>query len=156
MISQDQERKLSDEYRDKLDAGEAVVELADKVKYDYDVDWTPYLNADLWQEVDTGIDAAELKQLGERITDVPADMKLQPQVNKLMLDRKKMVSGEQALDWGCAETLAYASLLVNNHDVRISGQDCQRGTFAHRHAVLHDMNSEKNLYAFGSLKRATS
>ncbi len=152
VISQDQERKLSDEYRDKLDAGEAVVELADKVKYDYDVDWTPYLNADLWQEVDTGIDAAELKQLGERITDVPADMKLQPQVNKLMLDRKKMVSGEQALDWGCAETLAYASLLVNNHDVRISGQDCQRGTFAHRHAVLHDMNSEKTYMPLAYLK----
>jgi 2-oxoglutarate dehydrogenase E1 component len=64
-------------------------------------------------------------------------------VEKLLEARRKMGRAELSLDWGMAENLAYASLVATGHPVRMSGQDCGRGTFAHRHAVLHDQNREK-------------
>jgi 2-oxoglutarate dehydrogenase E1 component len=74
---------------------------------------------------------------------VPAGFKLHPSVERVMHARREMAHGKQMLDWGMAENLAYASLLVSGYGVRLSGQDCGRGTFAHRHAVLHDQNRER-------------
>jgi 2-oxoglutarate dehydrogenase E1 component len=68
---------------------------------------------------------------------------LHPRVLQIIVNRKKMLAGEQPLDWGCAETLAYAALIEDGFSVRISGQDSGRGTFFHRHAVLHDQNSDR-------------
>ena len=81
-----------------------------------------------------------LQFLAERLTDIPADITLHPRVEKIMADRRAMGRGELALDWGMAENLAYATLLTEGYPVRLSGQDCGRGTFFHRHAVLHDQN----------------
>jgi 2-oxoglutarate dehydrogenase E1 component len=84
--------------------------------------------------------SAQLRTLAERITQVPAGYALHPLVRKLLDARREMAAGTRALDWGMAEHLAFATLLVRGTDVRLSGQDSERGTFGHRHAVLHDQD----------------
>jgi 2-oxoglutarate dehydrogenase E1 component len=72
---------------------------------------------------------------------VPAGFKLHPRVEQVYANRRKMLAGELAFDWGCAETLAYAAILEDGHAVRLTGQDSGRGTFFHRHAVLHHQDN---------------
>jgi 2-oxoglutarate dehydrogenase E1 component len=81
-----------------------------------------------------------LRALGEKFSSVPAGFKPHPRVAKILDDRRQMCAGELPLDWGCAETLAYATLLTEGYRVRLSGQDSARGTFSHRHAVLHNQD----------------
>jgi 2-oxoglutarate dehydrogenase E1 component len=92
--------------------------------------------------VETGVALPILKQLATRLTDIPEDFKLHQRVEKVIADRRLMGNGELPLDWGMAESLAYASLLKEGYPVRLSGQDSGRGTFFHRHAVLHDQIAE--------------
>ncbi len=92
---------------------------------------------------DTGVPLAELKRLSERITKIPERFKLHPLVEKVVNDRARMGRGEQPLDWGMGEHLAFASLVAGGYPIRITGQDSGRATFSHRHAVLHDQNREK-------------
>src|SRR6202008_4269231 len=84
----------------------------------------------------------ELRRLAEPLTSVPAGFKVHPTVVRVLEARKQMAAGKAPVDWGMAETLAYATLLSNGYDVRLSGQDSGRGTFAHRHAVWHDQDRE--------------
>ena len=86
---------------------------------------------------------AELKRWATSLTTVPAGFKLHPRVEKIIADRRQMAQGKLPLDWGMAENLAYAALLKDGYGVRLSGQDSGRGTFFHRHAVLHDQNRER-------------
>lgn len=92
---------------------------------------------------ETGVPLAELKRLSEKITKVPELFKLHPLVEKVVNDRARMGRGELPLDWGMGEHLAFASLVAGGYPIRITGQDSGRGTFSHRHAVLHDQNREK-------------
>jgi 2-oxoglutarate dehydrogenase E1 component len=112
-------------------------------KSQYAVDWSPFLNRKWTDHSDTGVPLAELKRLGERITTIPSTFKLHPLVEKVVADRRSMAEGKQPLDWGMAEHLAFASLVASGYAVRITGQDSGRGTFTHRHSVLHDQNREK-------------
>ena len=107
------------------------------------VDWHPFLNQPWTSAADTRVPLGELQRLAQRLTDVPANFKLHPRVDKIIADRRGMGEGRQPLDWGMAENLAYASLLESGYAVRLSGQDMGRGTFFHRHAVLHDQNRER-------------
>ncbi len=92
---------------------------------------------------ETGVPLAELKRISERITKVPDQFKLHPLVEKVINDRARMGRGEQSLDWGMGEHLAFGSLVTGGYPIRITGQDSGRATFSHRHAVLHDQNREK-------------
>jgi 2-oxoglutarate dehydrogenase E1 component len=105
------------------------------------VDWRPYLGHDMGMPCDTTIHIERLKQLAAKIVALPENFSVNRQVAKVLEDRTKMGRGEQPLDWGCAELLAYASLVDDNYKVRLTGQDVGRGTFSHRHAVLHDQNT---------------
>ncbi|MEP7070623.1 MAG: 2-oxoglutarate dehydrogenase E1 component, partial [Usitatibacter sp.] len=107
------------------------------------IDWAPYIGVDWRQAAETAVALPRLKELAKRLTDIPANFKLHPSVERLLAARREMGEGRQLLDWGMAENLAYASLVEEGHPVRLSGQDAGRGTFAHRHAVLHDQNREK-------------
>jgi 2-oxoglutarate dehydrogenase E1 component len=109
----------------------------------YAVDWTPFLGAKWTDAADTSVPLKELEHLGTRLTTVPEGFKLHPSVERVVQARREMARGRQMLDWGMAENMAYASLLVSGYGVRLSGQDSGRGTFAHRHAVFHDQNREK-------------
>src|SRR5690606_23654423 len=79
----------------------------------------------------------------ERITTVPENFTVHSLVNKLLNDRRAMARGEMNVDWGMGEHLAFATLVANGYPIRITGQDSGRGTFTHRHAVLHDQNRER-------------
>ncbi|MCF0253957.1 MAG: 2-oxoglutarate dehydrogenase E1 component [Duodenibacillus sp.] len=107
------------------------------------IDWSPLTGHPLTDEADTRVPLARLRQLGEAITAVPASFALHPLVARVIADRKQMLEGKLAADWGLAEHLAFASLVAAHYPVRISGEDCGRGTFSHRHAVLHDQNRDK-------------
>jgi len=107
------------------------------------VDWAPYIGIDWRHEAVTAVAAPKLRQLAERLTTVPENFKVHPSVERILATRREMGEGKVALDWGMAENLAYASLVDTGNPVRLSGQDCGRGTFAHRHAVIHDQNREK-------------
>ena len=86
---------------------------------------------------------AELKRLAERITTVPAGFKVHPLVEKVIADRRAMGEGKVPLDWGMGEHMAFASLVASGYPVRITGQDSGRGTFTHRHSVLHNQQRER-------------
>ncbi len=103
----------------------------------------PYVGGadDQVSEIETGVDLALLQRLGKLLTTPPPDFKVHPKINKLLGVRQQMYSDEQPLDWGAAETLAYATLVEEQVPVRLCGQDSQRGTFSHRHSVLHDMET---------------
>ncbi len=130
---------MIEQYRDGLDQGKPQARAAlGLIGNKYTVDWSEYLGADWSEPVKTGIDLPRLRALGQAITTYPSDWQLHPRVLAIMQSREKMVAGDLELDWGCAENLAYASLLQEGYPVRLTGQDSGRGTFFHRHAVLHD------------------
>ncbi len=130
--------------RTALDAGKGTnPKILYGLKPALAIDWAPYIGVDWRQSADTTVPPAKLKQLAQRLTDIPANFKLHPSVERLLAARREMGEGKALLDWGMAENLAYASLVDEGHPVRLSGQDAGRGTFAHRHAVLHDQNREK-------------
>ena len=99
--------------------------------------------ADWTESYEAHVPLKTLKALSKRLAQIPEGFKLHPRVERVVADRKAMGEGKLPLDWGMGETLAYATLLNDGYGVRISGQDVGRGTFAHRHAVLHDQNREK-------------
>jgi 2-oxoglutarate dehydrogenase E1 component len=144
VIAAEQPDAMIKKYRDALDAGQHTVNpVLSNFKSKFAVDWAPFLNSKWTDAADTHVPLTELQRLAEPLTSVPAGFKLHPTVARVLEARKQMAEGKQAVDWGMAETLAYASLLSNGYDVRLSGQDSGRGTFAHRHAVLHDQDRER-------------
>jgi len=109
----------------------------------FEIDWSKY-NSRKWNEHDdTRLPIETLRSLGERITTIPDNFKLHPAVQRIVDSRRQMAQGKLPLDWGMAEHLAFATLLNEGYAIRLSGQDSGRGTFFHRHAVLHDQNREK-------------
>ena len=135
---------MADRYREGLDQGKPLARAAlGMIGNQYTVDWTGYAETDWTETVGTGVELARLKSLGERLGSLPAQLKMHPRVAHVINNRNRMFAGELALDWGAAETLAYASLVEDGFSVRLSGQDSGRGTFFHRHAVLHDQGSPR-------------
>jgi 2-oxoglutarate dehydrogenase E1 component len=129
---------LVEEYRAGLDEARPQARASlGMIGNKYTVDWSPYLEIDWAAKPRTGLAPKRLAALGARITAVPEGFTLHPRVQQVVTNRQKMLAGELPLDWGCAETLAYAGLLEDGYAVRLSGQDCGRGTFFHRHAVWH-------------------
>jgi 2-oxoglutarate dehydrogenase E1 component len=139
VITADDEKKMNADYRASMVAGERVVpEFVDVQQGDHTIDWSPYFNIKWDHPTKTSFNAKRLDFLAERLLDVPGDFELHARTKKIMQDRQKMKDGDLALDWGMAENLAYATLIDENFSVRLSGQDSGRGTFFHRHAVLHN------------------
>lgn len=129
-------------YRDGLDAEKPVVNTqADGLKEHYLSNWKPYLHQEWIVDVNTAVPQEKLQEIAQKIISLPPAFEVQRQVAHILAARVQMTSGELPLDWGYAETLAYASLLDEGYPVRLSGQDCRRGTFSHRHAVLHDQKT---------------
>jgi 2-oxoglutarate dehydrogenase E1 component len=133
---------MVEQYRQALDSGRLEVHPAlGLIGNKYTVDWSRYAQFDWSERPRTGIAPARLAALGQRLSQLPADLVLHPRVAQVVANRTRMMAGELPLDWGAAETLAYASLLEDGVAVRITGQDSGRGTFFHRHAVLHDQKT---------------
>ena len=132
------------EFRDDLDAGRHTSNpVLSNFKSKFAIDWSPFLGAKWTDAADTHVPIAELQRLADRLTTIPEGFKMHPTVERLNAARRQMGEGKLPVDWGMAETLSYASLVANGYSVRLSGQDCGRGTFAHRHSVLHDQDRER-------------
>jgi len=128
-----------DEYRSALDNGLHVVKsLVKEPNKELFVDWRPYLGHAWTARHDTRFDLKTLQELSAKLLELPEGFLVQRQVSKIYEDRQKMQAGGLPINWGYAETMAYATLLFEGHPVRITGQDVGRGTFSHRHAALHN------------------
>ena len=131
-------------YRAALDAGKHSVDpLVTNFSSQYTVDWSPYLGKKWTDAGDTAIPLTEWKRLSEKITTIPKTVTPHQLVKKVYDDRAAMGRGDVPVDWGMGEHMALASLVSSGFPVRLSGEDCGRGTFTHRHAVIHDQSREK-------------
>jgi len=131
-------------YRAAMDQGKHTIDpVISNFKNKFAVDWLPFLNRKWTDAADTAVPMTELKRLSTAITTVPETFKVHSLVEKVLADRSTMGKGEMNLDWGMGEHLAFASLVSSGYAVRLTGQDAGRGTFTHRHAVLHDQNRER-------------
>lgn len=141
-VSREEADQIAVERREHLDLELSEARRADYVRIH---DWL----GGVWQgykggpetevaDVETGVPLDDLKQLMEKATDVPEDFSPHKKIQRLFKQRREMAAGKRSLDWGAAETLAFASLVKQGVRVRLTGQDCGRGTFSHRHAAVYD------------------
>src|SRR5690606_3842800 len=140
-IAEADAQALVDDYRKRLDEGKPVTEIDADFRDEFAIDWSRHIDAKLEQPVATGVPMPRIDELATKILAVPAGIELHARVAKIYEDRRKMAAGDQPMDWGFAENLAYASLIADGYELRLVGQDSGRGTFFHRHAVLHDQSS---------------
>lgn len=144
VITAQSEKELYDNYRKALDEGKSVVALnEDKSAYEFMVNWEPYLGKQWTEKTKTAVPMSRLKDIAKQLAILPEGFVVQPQVKKMLEAHSKMITGETSINWGYAETLAYATLLDEGFPIRLCGQDVARGTFAHRHAILHDQNTDE-------------
>ena len=130
--------------RAALDAGKSTFDpVLTNFKSKYAVDWSPYIGKKWTDAGDTALPMAEWKRLATKITTIPATVTPHNLVKKVYDDRAAMGRGDIPVDWGMGEHMAFASLVASGYPVRLSGEDCGRGTFTHRHAVIHDQSREK-------------
>jgi len=147
--------RMVEEYRNGLDDGDGKPQAKNILGTTgnvHTVDWTKYHDVDWNEQIRTGVKREVLRDLGIRATTYPDGFVLHRQVQKIVDDRRRMAAGEMMLDWGFAETLAYATLLDEGYEVRITGQDSGRGTFFHRHAVGHDQKTGSSYIPLKHLK----
>jgi 2-oxoglutarate dehydrogenase E1 component len=143
VLDNDGPDEMIKDYRAHLDRGELLYNpVIAGYAHPMTIDWTPFLSKKYTETCDTKVPVKEIKRLSERLATVPENFTLHNRVKKIIDDRRAMGEGKLPFDWGMAENLAYASLLVSGHGVRISGEDVGRSTFFHRHAALHDQNRE--------------
>ena len=141
VLTQKQCDTMAHSVRRILESGQCIVphklpeHLADLSTH---VDWNGFLTDTILTDVDTGVSLTEIREVAEVFEQVPENFQLQPRVEKIVADRLKMTAGALSVDWGYAELMAYGTLLKNGFSIRLSGQDSGRGTFFHRHAVLHN------------------
>ena len=129
--------QLNEDYRNGLDQGENIARTTlGMVGNQYTVDWSRYVNGSWDAHADTSMSAEQMKRLAETLLDVPEGFALHNRVERIMKDRRKMAAGGLPIDWGFAETMAYAGLIDDGFQVRLSGQDSGRGTFFHRQCRL--------------------
>ncbi|WP_289993002.1 2-oxoglutarate dehydrogenase E1 component [Photorhabdus laumondii] len=137
LISVDDVTEIVNLYRDALDRGDCVVDEWRSMGL-HSFTWEPYLNHEWDEEYLHKVDVKRLQDLGRRISSVPEQVTMHSRVAKIYNDRAEMANGDKLFDWGAAETLAYATLVDEGVPVRLSGEDAGRGTFFHRHAVIHN------------------
>ncbi|NBY24853.1 MAG: 2-oxoglutarate dehydrogenase E1 component [Chitinophagaceae bacterium] len=143
-LAREMEKKFWQDLQERLDEVKQ-----NPLPYQYqppELEWKKLRKAtpeDFLQSPATAITAADFTSLFDSIMNWPEDFKPLKKVEKILQEKKKLFDTEQKVDWATAELLAYASLLLEGKDVRMSGQDVKRGTFSHRHAVLRDENTDK-------------
>lgn len=153
IIKSEEIEHMWDNYRIQLDEGHIVAPVEqDSFKKRFPVpNWSAFINGSWTTQVDTTVSKDRLMQLGKKCVQIPEGFKVQRNVQMLMQSREKMAAGELPIDWGFAETLAYASLLTEDYRIRFSGEDCRRGTFFHRHAAVFDQESGESFVPLAHL-----
>jgi len=156
IINETYVKKIEEDYKNQLDENltESRKREVTVIKPFLQDEWAGFVQVDekvMLQKVNTTFDKKELDQILETISSLPADKKFISKIQKIVTDRKTMYDNN-VIDWGTAETLAYGSLLTEGYDVRISGQDVERGTFSHRHAVVKVEDSEEEVILLDAIK----
>ena len=142
VLTDNKVKSIKKEYRKSLESGQTVAKnLAKKPNNSLWFDWDPYLDTKWWPKVDTSVDKKQFKELGHDICSIPKSFSLGSQATKIFEDRIKMTDENIPINWGYAESMAYATLLNEGYPIRITGQDVRRGTFSHRHACVFDSKS---------------
>ena len=130
---------MSEAYLADLEANRVVSRpLVNDERNRYLANWEPYIGTTWRAPCNTAVNVERIERLGKKLCEYPDDFDLHRSVKRIIDARGEMAQGERPMDWGFAENLAYATLLEDGYSVRLSGQDSQRGTFFHRHAVLHN------------------
>lgn len=142
VITRQEAAAIAEDYIASLEGNRAVAgAAAEHANPKYLIDYSRFIDVNWDHPADTAIDRAAVANLTRAITALPAEFELNPAVRKIMDSRRQMGAGALPMDWGYAETMAYASLIEDGYPIRISGQDSSRGTFFHRHAVVHNMKN---------------
>lgn len=154
VITAEEDQQMIADYRDGLDAGQNIaVKTLGMVGNKHTVDWSRY-NKTPWDEaIDSGLSLEKIRDFGKVITEVPEGFGLHSRVKQIVTNRKKMAAGGMPIDWGFAETMAYAGLIDDGNRIRLCGQDAGRGTFFHRHAVFHNQNDGSSLVPLTKIKK---
>lgn len=153
VISAEQSKKLETDYRNSLDKGEHVTKsLVLKPNESMYVDWAPYLGHEWTAKAKTSVSIKSLQRVGKKLSNIPEGFPIQKQVQKIVQDRSKMTQGAMPINWGYGEVMAYATLIAEGHEIRITGQDVGRGTFSHRHVVLHNQNDGSTYIPLQNIK----
>ena len=138
VMSEEESSELLDAYRQGLEEGRNLTrQTLGMVGNQHTVDWSKFEKATWDEPVNTGMPIETIRRLNDRLLALPEGFELHARVKRIMDDRRKMAGGAAPLDWGFAETMAYAGLIDDGYGIRLSGQDCGRGTFFHRHAEVH-------------------
>ncbi|RLA47548.1 MAG: 2-oxoglutarate dehydrogenase E1 component [Gammaproteobacteria bacterium] len=142
VLTEPESKAMLESYRQSLDDGTYVLStLVSEPDEALFVDWRPYIGHDWDAPGDTCVPFQRLQEVAQKISHIPEGIAVQRQVAKIYDDRRKMAGGALPLNWGMAELLAYGTLLEEGYGIRMTGQDCGRGTFSHRHAVVHNQKS---------------
>ncbi|MEE8041448.1 MAG: 2-oxoglutarate dehydrogenase E1 component [Pseudomonadales bacterium] len=152
ILSKEVSDRLIDIYRDALEGGHHVaLSLVHEPDTALFVDWSPYIGHDWNAPADTRFDLKTLQELGRRLEQLPAGFVPHRQVQRLLEDRHKMTAGAMPINWGYAETMAYATLLQEGYPIRLTGQDTGVGTFSHRHACMYNQKDGEQLIPLANL-----
>jgi len=153
LIDEARVQALMDEYRQQLDKGEQVADVVTEPRSnEYAARWHDFDHVDAPCDVDTAVPLERIRRLSRQLTDLPDGFQLHNRVKRIMEDRRKMAAGKIPMDWGFAETMAYATLVEDGNKFRLVGQDSGRGTFFHRHAVLHNQADGSTYTPLQSIK----
>lgn len=153
LIEKDAPAKLLRQYRDLLDRGEQVAAVtAAPHSREYAADWQNFHHLETPCDIETGVSREKIRALSDRLTTLPEGFVLHPRVKRIIEDRRQMAAGEIPMDWGFAETLAYATLIDEGSNLRLVGQDSGRGTFFHRHAVVHNQKDGRTLLPLATIR----
>jgi 2-oxoglutarate dehydrogenase E1 component len=147
---------MANQYRAQLDQGEiSAGQIIDPNKAGIIVDWSAYMGSEWRERVTTAVPASRLREISQALLDaLPVKYSVHRRIQKIYEDRLAMAKGKIPIDWGAAEILAYGSLLQDGYNIRLSGQDSGRGTFSHRHAVVHNQNEAARMVPLRKLPGA--
>jgi|TARA_B110000438_G_scaffold68303_1_gene68666 2-oxoglutarate dehydrogenase E1 component len=153
IITADKPAIMQDDYRDLLDQGKPVPKLSlGMVGDDFTANWSRFKEKDLTKKIKTKISKKTREKLATALVKVPEEMILHGRVQKIMELRSQMAIDKTPMDWGFAESMAYASLIDEGYNCRVTGQDSSRGTFFHRHAVLYNQRNKDKYVPLHSFK----
>lgn len=153
IVTQEEADAIAEEYIESLESNQGVAgTYVEHANPKYLLNFTRYIGTVWTHPVETNISQAAVERFSALITTIPNDFELSPAVAKVMESRKQMGAGEILMDWGYAETMAYASLIDDGYPIRISGQDSGRGTFFHRHAIVHNMEDGRTYMPLQHIK----
>ena len=153
LITASEPNEMMGRYRAHLDRGEQVADVMTEPRTnEYAANWHEFRHVEEPCDIDTSVALSKIRELSTQLTTLPADFELHPRVQRIIEDRRQMASGEIPLDWGFAETMAYATLIDQGTGLRLVGQDSARGTFFHRHAVLHNQKNGSTLLPLAHIR----